>query len=71
MICVIGYRDLDHAIEMANDSPLGLSGHVHGKDARAALDVAKRLRTGTVNINSFFASAYVSSGGHKLRRRRP
>lgn len=65
VICVIGYRDLDHAVEMANDSPLGLSGHVHGKDARAALAVAKRLRTGTVNINAFVGSANVSSGGHK------
>jgi len=51
---------------MANDSPLGLSGYVHGKDARAALDVAKRLRTGTVNVNAFFASANASSGGHKM-----
>ena len=65
VICVIGYRDIDHAVEMANDSPLGLSGHVHGKDARAALDVAKRLRTGTVNVNSFVGSANVSSGGVK------
>ena len=66
VICVIGYRDLDHAVEMANDSPLGLSGHVHAKDARAALDVAKRLRTGTVNINSFVGSPNVPSGGVKL-----
>ena len=66
VICVIGYRDVDHAVEMANDSPLGLSGHVHGKDARAALDVAKRLRTGTVNVNSFVGSPNVPSGGVKL-----
>jgi len=66
VVSVIGYRDVDHAIEMANDSPLGLSGYVHGKDARAALDVAKRLRTGTVNVNAFFASANASSGGHKM-----
>ena len=66
VVSVIGYRDVDHAIEMANDSSLGLSGYVHGKDARAALDVAKRLRTGTVNVNAFFASANASSGGHKM-----
>jgi aldehyde dehydrogenase (NAD+) len=66
VIGVIGYRDIEHAIEMANDSPLGLSGYVHGKDARQVLSVAKRLRTGTVNVNTFFGSAYASSGGHKM-----
>ena len=66
VVSVIGYRDIDHAIEMANDSPLGLSGYVFGKDARAALDVAKRIRTGTINVNAFFASANASSGGHKM-----
>jgi aldehyde dehydrogenase (NAD+) len=66
VIAVIGYRDIDHAIEMANDSPLGLSGYVHGKNARQALDVAKRIRSGTVNVNAFFASANASSGGHKM-----
>ncbi|AIT81427.1 aldehyde dehydrogenase [Novosphingobium pentaromativorans US6-1] len=63
VVCVIGYRDLDHAIEMANDSVYGLSGHVFGKDVRAAIEVASKLRTGTVNVNGGMASAYVSSGG--------
>ena len=66
VVSVIGYKDVEHAIEMANDSPLGLSGYVYGQDARAALDVAKRIRTGTVNVNAFFASAYSSSGGVKM-----
>lgn len=66
VIGVIGYRDIDHAVEMANDSPLGLSGYVHGKDARQALSVAKRIRSGTVNVNAFMGSANASSGGHKL-----
>jgi aldehyde dehydrogenase (NAD+) len=66
VIGVIGYRDIDHAVEMANDSPLGLSGYVHGKDARLALSVAKRIRSGTVNVNAFMGSANASSGGHKL-----
>jgi aldehyde dehydrogenase (NAD+) len=66
VVCVIGYRDIDHAVEMANDSSLGLSGYVYGKDARAALDVAKRIRTGTINVNSFFSSPTASIGGHKM-----
>jgi aldehyde dehydrogenase (NAD+) len=66
VVAVIGYRDIDHAVEMANDSPLGLSGYVHGKDARQALDVARQIRSGTVNVNAFMGSAYASSGGHKM-----
>ena len=66
VVSVIGYRDVEHAIEMANDTPLGLSGYVFGKDARAALDVAKRIRTGSINVNAFFSSANSSSGGVKM-----
>ena len=65
VICVIGYRDVDHAVQMANDSAFGLSGYVYGKDVRQALAVAGRIRSGTVNVNTGFASAYASSGGRK------
>ena len=51
---------------MANDSPLGLSGYVFGKDARQALAVAKRIRSGTINVNAFFGSPHASSGGVKM-----
>ncbi|MEY2927281.1 MAG: hypothetical protein RL367_1758 [Pseudomonadota bacterium] len=66
VVCVIGYRDIDHAIEMANDSSLGLSAYVYGKDARQALGVAKRICSGTVNVNTFFSSPYTPLGGHKM-----
>ena len=63
VVGVIGYRSLDHAVEMANDTVFGLSGYVFGKDLRQAAEIAQRLRTGTVNVNSGMMSAYVSSGG--------
>jgi aldehyde dehydrogenase (NAD+) len=63
VVSVIGYRDLDHAVEMANDSVYGLSGYVHGKDLKQAIAVAARLRTGTVNVNGGLLSAHASSGG--------
>jgi aldehyde dehydrogenase (NAD+) len=65
VVSVIGYRDVDHAVEMANDSVYGLSGYVYGKNPRQAVEVATRLRTGTVNVNGGLASAYASSGGWK------
>jgi aldehyde dehydrogenase (NAD+) len=63
VVGVIGYRSLDHAVEIANDTAFGLSGYVYGKDLRQAAAIAQRLRTGTVNVNSGMMSAYVSSGG--------
>jgi len=65
VVCVIGYRDLDHAVAMANDSRFGLSGYVFGKDRKAALDLALRIKSGTVNVNTGLMSAYVSSGGQR------
>jgi aldehyde dehydrogenase (NAD+) len=66
VVCVIGYRDLDHAVEMANDSRYGLSGYVHGVDKAQSLKVGLRIRSGTVNVNGSLASAYASSGGHRM-----
>ncbi len=66
VIGVIGYKDLDHAVEMANDSKFGLSGWIHGADKMAALDVGKRIRSGAVNINGAVMSSYASGGGIKM-----
>ena len=65
VICVIGYRDLDHAVAMANDSRYGLSAYVHGQDRATALKVGLRIRSGTVNVNAGMMSTYASSGGHR------
>lgn len=65
IIGVLGYRDLDDAVAIANDSIYGLSGQVYGSDTTAALQVARRLRTGAVNVNTSVFSAYAPSGGYK------
>jgi acyl-CoA reductase-like NAD-dependent aldehyde dehydrogenase len=65
VIAVLGYRDLDHAVEIANDSIYGLSGQVYGADVATAVGVARRLRTGAVNVNTTVFSAYAPSGGYK------
>jgi acyl-CoA reductase-like NAD-dependent aldehyde dehydrogenase len=65
VLCVIGYRDLDHAVEIANDSEYGLAGQVHGADLAAAVRVAERIRAGAVSVNGGYTGAYASSGGYK------
>ena len=52
VMVVIPYRDVDHAIELANDSPYGLGGAVFAADPLRALEVARRMVTGTCVINS-------------------
>ncbi|MGW0246237.1 aldehyde dehydrogenase family protein [Nocardia goodfellowii] len=65
VISVLGYQDLDDAVRIANDSPYGLSAQVYGGDVAAATAIAKRLRTGAVNVNTALFSAYAPSGGYK------
>ena len=51
VLSVIRYEDIDEAIRIANDSPYGLSGRVVTKDKAKGIEVAKRLRTGSVMIS--------------------
>lgn len=65
VISVIGYRDVDEAVRIANDSVYGLSAQVYGGDTASAVAVARRLRAGAVNVNTTVFSAYAPSGGYK------
>ena len=65
VLAVIGYRDIDDAVRIANDSIYGLSGQVYGADVATAVGIARRLRTGAVNVNTTVFSAYAPSGGYK------
>ena len=61
VVAVIPYDDVDDAVAIANDSDYGLAGSVYGADVDEALDVARRVRTGTSTINGFlldFASPF-------------
>ena len=65
VLAVIGYKDVDDAVRIANDSIYGLSGQVYGADVAAATAVARRIRSGAVNVNTSIFSAYAPSGGYK------
>jgi acyl-CoA reductase-like NAD-dependent aldehyde dehydrogenase len=49
---VMKVRDVAEAIEKANDSELGLSGSVWTRDKNKAMALARKMNTGTVNINN-------------------
>jgi aldehyde dehydrogenase (NAD+) len=66
VIAAIPYEDVDDAVAIANDSTYGLSGSVWTADgAGAGLDVAKRIRTGTFNVNGFMLEPCAPFGGFK------
>ena len=65
VLCLIGYDDLDHAVELANDSPYGLAASVYGSDGDLAHAVANRMRSGTVHVNTNGAAYDLPFGGFR------
>jgi len=66
VISVIAYDGGDDAaVAMANDSRYGLSGAVWSADPQRALDVARKIRTGTVTVNGFTYDIGLPFGGFK------
>ena len=57
--------DTEEAIRITNDSAYGLGGAVYTADLAKGLEVAKRLRTGTVNINGAVSLLHTPFGGFK------
>ena len=52
---VLKYNDIGDVIARANDSEYGLGGTVWGKDLARAMDVARRIDSGTVWVNQHLA----------------
>jgi len=66
VLSVIKYKDLNDAIQMANDSIYGLGGAVFSRDIPKAIEIAKKIRTGTVWINDYhLLNALAPFGGYK------
>ena len=63
VVTVMGYGTPEEAVGIANDSEFGLSAQIHSGDVRLALDMARRIHAGTVNVNAGVMSAHVSFGG--------
>lgn len=63
---LLRYSDIDEAVVRANASEYGLGGSVWSSDPAAAADVAARLETGTVWINSAQGlTPFAAFAGHK------
>ncbi|MBS1787417.1 MAG: aldehyde dehydrogenase family protein [Acidobacteria bacterium] len=65
VLSIIPYEDEDDAVRIANDTVYGLAGGVWSGDPERAKRVARRLRTGQVEINGGKFNPLVPFGGYK------
>jgi acyl-CoA reductase-like NAD-dependent aldehyde dehydrogenase len=65
VLSILPYEDEEDAIRIANDTIYGLAGGVWSKDPERAKRVAKRIRTGQVDINGGSFNPMAPFGGYK------
>jgi aldehyde dehydrogenase (NAD+) len=65
VVAIQSYRDLDDAVNMANDSAYGLAGSVWSAQQDAGLSVASRIRAGGIRVNGAPQALDAPFGGFK------
>ena len=65
VLSIITYTDDDDAVEIANGTIYGLAGGVQSGDVERAKAVARRMRTGQVDINGAAFNGVAPFGGYK------
>jgi aldehyde dehydrogenase (NAD+) len=65
VLAIMPFEDDDDAVRIANDSDYGLAGAVWSADEARAPDLARRMRTGAVDINGGRFNPLAPFGGYK------
>lgn len=65
VVSIISYKDDDEAARIANDTTYGLSGAVFTSDPERGYAFARRMRTGSVTVNSMIVDIHHPFGGFK------
>ena len=65
VLSVIPFETEDEAIKIANDTPYGLTNYIQTKDQEKARRVAKKLRSGMVDVNGAGIAIDTPFGGFK------
>lgn len=53
VVTVTKFKNLDHVVQMANDSQYGLAAGIHTTNINSAIKVADKLKAGTVWVNTY------------------
>jgi aldehyde dehydrogenase (NAD+) len=65
VLVMIPYDSVDDAVNIANDSVYGLAGAVFSADKDKAIAIARRMRTGQVEVNGGAFNPNAPFGGYK------
>ncbi len=65
VLCIIPFDSEEEAIDIANDTPYGLTNYLQSTDTDRIQRVARKLRSGMVEINGNSRSAGSPFGGYK------
>jgi aldehyde dehydrogenase (NAD+) len=66
VLSVLSFDDIDEVVEQANNNPYGLAAAVWTRDVKKAHSVSRRLKAGTVWINTYgLMDASLPFGGYK------
>jgi aldehyde dehydrogenase (NAD+) len=65
VLCILAYRDEEHALELANGTQYGLAGGVWAADEETAVAFARRMDTGQIDINGGRFNPLAPFGGYK------
>jgi len=65
VLSVLPYDSEDEAVEIANDTIYGLAGGVWSGDPERAMKIARRMRTGQVDVNGGRYNPLAPFGGYK------
>jgi betaine-aldehyde dehydrogenase len=65
VLSTIPYKDEEEAVGIANGTIYGLAGAVWSKDEERARKVARRLRSGQVDVNGGAFNFHAPFGGYK------
>ncbi len=65
VLSIIPYEDEEEAVRIANDTQYGLSGGVWSGDAERGKKVARRIRTGQIEVNGGAFNPNAPFGGYK------
>jgi len=65
VLAILPYDDIDDAVRIANGTVYGLAGAVSSADKDTAISIARRLRTGQVEVNGGAFNPNAPFGGYK------